>query len=681
MKNKSYNSSEAVRRKITTHAGGGYSHSRKPQIASYRSLFIIITFMFFCLGFMKIDVHAMNTDEIKTYTNQPTVTNVYRDYDIKNGKVITYINLENSEEIDSLLAPTWTYMNQRDMVWDIATKCSKTIDDITYNYKVTTSMYDHRNTYGRYFMDFYLRTNGITSYCPRTDGQGNMFYIENPNDRDNYLNDYIPHCLRKTTGEGKITYYLQVNVSDSNGTIAAPTWTKAESGSVGSQDDIVWYNMSACNETIGGITYNYKFNLDKQNHHNDYGPYYTDFYAWRNDGSAVCIGGAYYMLPTTSNGYHIEDHNDDCGYWVCDPGVSSVHVQSNPNNNYDCKSPITEWHYQDKCGACHRKYWLTFTGIEYYANTCIHYSSNRHMGFDLTSKCTGNGGAAPHIKEGPNSAAHILRLCTDHKLGNEYYVVYDGNGATSGEMSYTVCTYGTAQNLAKNAFKKEYTVTYDTNGGILNSESDIAKATLNYWDDEKNNTTHKDEESVSTLTTESTETVTLKANWKLGSVELPTPTKAGFVFDGWYDGKTKIEGTTYTPTQNTTLKAAWKPKTYTVSFDANGGTGTMRNQMIYYDSDTKLNANTFTRTGYEFDGWATSKDGGKVYEDKQTVRNLTSLTNATITLYAKWTPNKYTVTYNANGGTGSMSNQLFTYDVVKPLNNNGFSKIGYTFKG
>ena len=508
-----------------------------------------------------------------------------------------------------------------------------------------------------------------------------IFYIENPNDRDNYLNDYIPHCLRKTTGEGKITYYLQVNVSDSNGTIAAPTWTKASSGSVGGQDDIVWYSMSACNETIGGITYNYKFNLDKQNHHNDYGPYYTDFYTYKTDGSAMCIGSTYYMLPTNSNGYHIEDHNDNCGYWVCNPGVSSVHVQSDASKNYDCKSPITGWHYQDKCGACHRKYWLNFTGIEYYSNTCMHNSTHQHMGFDLTSKCTGTGGVAPHIAEGPNSPAHNISLCTDHKLGNEYSVVYDGNGATSGEMSYTVCTYGTAQNLAKNAFKKEYTVTYDTNGGILNSESDIAKATFNYWDDEKNNTTHQDEASVSTLTTESTETVTLKANWKLGSVELPTPTKAGFVFDGWYDGKTKIEGTTYTPTQNTTLKAAWKPKAYTVSFDANGGTGTMGNQIIYYDSDAELNANTFTKTGYEFDGWATSKDGGKVYEDKQTVRNLTSLTNATITLYAKWTPNKYTVTYNANGGSGTMADTVHIYNGNVTLRKNTFTRTGYTFTG
>ena len=52
MKNKSYNSSEAVRRKITTHAGGGYSQPRKPRIASCRSLFIIIVVIFFCFYFI-----------------------------------------------------------------------------------------------------------------------------------------------------------------------------------------------------------------------------------------------------------------------------------------------------------------------------------------------------------------------------------------------------------------------------------------------------------------------------------------------------------------------------------------------------------------------------------------------------------------------------------------------------
>ena len=150
--------------------GGGIHNFKNSQLLLIRSFLIPFIFMCVCFGFIKINVHAMNTDGIKTYTNQPTVTNVYRDYDIKNGKVITYINLENSDEIDSLLAPTWTYMDQRDLIWDTATKCSETIDNITYNYKVTTSMYDHRNTYGRYFMDFYLRTNGIMSYCPRTDG-------------------------------------------------------------------------------------------------------------------------------------------------------------------------------------------------------------------------------------------------------------------------------------------------------------------------------------------------------------------------------------------------------------------------------------------------------------------------------------------------------------------------------
>lgn len=56
---------------------------------------------------------------------------------------------------------------------------------------------------------------------------------------------------------------------------------------------------------------------------------------------------------------------------------------------------------------------------------------------------------------------------------------------------------------------------------------------------------------------------------------------------------------------------------YTVKFNANGGTGTMANQSFTYGTSKALTANAFTRTGYVFQGWATSASGGKVYNDKR----------------------------------------------------------------
>ena len=66
-----------------------------------------------------------------------------------------------------------------------------------------------------------------------------------------------------------------------------------------------------------------------------------------------------------------------------------------------------------------------------------------------------------------------------------------------------------------------------------------------------------------------------------------------------------------------------------------------------------LMANGFTRSGYSFAGWATTNTGAKAYDDGQSVTNLTDADGATVTLYAVWTANTYTVTYDGNGGTGT----------------------------
>ena len=78
---------------------------------------------------------------------------------------------------------------------------------------------------------------------------------------------------------------------------------------------------------------------------------------------------------------------------------------------------------------------------------------------------------------------------------------------------------------------------------------------------------------------------------------------------------------------------------YTVSFNANGGTGAMSDQSIPVGVATNLTSNSFTRTGYEFAGWNTAADGfGTSYTDAQSVTNL-ALPGRTITLYAQWQKN------------------------------------------
>ena len=126
---------------------------------------------------------------------------------------------------------------------------------------------------------------------------------------------------------------------------------------------------------------------------------------------------------------------------------------------------------------------------------------------------------------------------------------------------------------------------------------------------------------------------------------------------------------------------------YTVSFDANGGTGTMADMSFMYNVAQNLPANSFTLTDFVLDGWATSPDGEKVYNDEQSVINLTETANDTVTLYALW---KDPLVIGSGNGTNhslplnnqfnySLSQQIYTVAELGEaglIESIGFYKIG-----
>lgn len=121
---------------------------------------------------------------------------------------------------------------------------------------------------------------------------------------------------------------------------------------------------------------------------------------------------------------------------------------------------------------------------------------------------------------------------------------------------------------------------------------------------------------------------------------------------------------------------------YTIVFDKNGGTGSMKNLSVKAGKTVKLSANKFKKTGYTFVGWNTKKNGkGKSFKNKEKVSNLTSKKNAKVKLYAQWKANTYTVKFNAGGGKGKMSNVTVSYGKKKALPKNQFTKKGYKFAG
>ena len=157
--------------------------------------------------------------------------------------------------------------------------------------------------------------------------------------------------------------------------------------------------------------------------------------------------------------------------------------------------------------------------------------------------------------------------------------------------------------------------------------------------------------------------------------------KTGSAFSGWKDesGASYSAGSTYTVAGvNVLLTAQWVVNTYpyAISYEANGGSGTMPGQTGLANSVTLL-TNTFTYAGYTFAGW---KDDANVsYTNGQTI---TLAAPTSLALHAQWTKNiaAYAISFESGGGVGTMAGQTGSDSSVK-LNPNTFTRPGYTFSG
>jgi uncharacterized repeat protein (TIGR02543 family) len=184
-------------------------------------------------------------------------------------------------------------------------------------------------------------------------------------------------------------------------------------------------------------------------------------------------------------------------------------------------------------------------------------------------------------------------------------------------------------------------------------------------------------------------TVTFDANGGTGSMvpqssataaplAANTFTRGGYAFTGWNtaangSGTAYANGVTYPFTASTTLYAQWRVADKVVVFLANGGAGGAAAQLG--NAPTALRANTFTRRGHTFTGWNTQANGsGTAYANRAVYAFA-----ADMTLYAQWivTPAVSTVTFNSNGGVGTMAPQSASTPTV--LNANAFTYVGRSF--
>ena len=115
-----------------------------------------------------------------------------------------------------------------------------------------------------------------------------------------------------------------------------------------------------------------------------------------------------------------------------------------------------------------------------------------------------------------------------------------------------------------------------------------------------------------------------------------------------------------------------------ISFDANGGTGTMDDQLLPTGDSANLVPVQFTRLGYTFKEWNTQADG---LGDPTGDEAFYTMGPSSLTLYAIWDPKPYSIIFDANGGTGTMIPQAVDYDQTVTLATNEFSLASHRFDG
>lgn len=134
-------------------------------------------------------------------------------------------------------------------------------------------------------------------------------------------------------------------------------------------------------------------------------------------------------------------------------------------------------------------------------------------------------------------------------------------------------------------------------------------------------------------------------------------------------------------TQIILYKEAASKCAYTVTFNSNDGTNATSSQEFTCGETKALTANSFSRTGYTFAGWATSENGSVAYNDQQLV-NLSSTNNDNIPLYAQWTAKTSTISFDQNDGEGGQTATVTaTYDQPMPTPITLPTRYGHTFGG
>lgn len=347
-------------------------------------------------------------------------------------------------------------------------------------------------------------------------------------------------------------------------------------------------------------------------------------------------------------------------------------------------------------------------GIYVKINGSVKYDEStdtRYTVYSGTTVKSGSGLAIKHNNDGTKTfnvvvKAGIYQYARNVSLDKDFTlealtrtVTYNGNGSTSGSVSSQTKTYGTALTLRSNGYTKtgynfvKWNTKADGTGTSYNAGASFTS--------EVQSTTLYAQWSIQTYT------VSYNANGGTGAPSSQTktygtaltlsstvPTRSGWTFVGWGTSSTATSksysaGGSYTTNAAITLYAIWS-KVLTLSYSANAsdGSGAPSSQSTtIYNATTSasftISSTKPTLASSNFQGWATSStatSAGYASGGSITI-------SANTTLYAVWALKTYTVSYDANGGTGAPSSQTKTYGKTLTLSSTEPTKDGYLFQG
>ena len=321
------------------------------------------------------------------------------------------------------------------------------------------------------------------------------------------------------------------------------------------------------------------------------------------------------------------------------------------NTTYNC--------YYD--GSSAGTLWKNFYMVQ--EGYTISYNGNGATSGYVASQTTGKGWSVNLQQNGYSRTGHNFAGWWDgahHNAGDSYSntadvtmwaewnawqhtVAYNLNGG-SGDSSSQTKTYGST--LYVHSAPSRYGYNFSTwngsngtnysSGAYYGYDQNGGSVTLTaQWDPWRHTITY-DGNGGSNVPGNQTKTTGYGLN-----ISSQVPTRTGYKFTGWSAscGGTYQPDQSYTRDQNggtVTMTATWKAQNYTIKYDANGGTGTMRDQTGQYTVALNLTKVGYARPGYTFKGWSTDKEAvTPTYTDGQSVMDLTAPLT-TITLYAVW---------------------------------------------